>query len=99
MNQRPIDMIHQKGTTGAPFLPTWSKHKMIYDQLAPPFEKVGKLLLTLWPIKDIILFDLDPGQLAALPADFIPLPCKLFLPGQKRFARLDPFLSRDDMVI
>lgn len=52
---------------------------MINDQLTASVEKIGQRLFTIRRVERVGLFDFDPRQCAALPADFFALPSeKLF---------------------
>lgn len=72
---------------------------MINDKLAFAVEKFGESFLAVGGIENVVLFDLDPGQLAPLRRDGITLARELLLAGQQFFPRYEPFLSRHDFRI
>jgi hypothetical protein len=68
MDRGTVEMIGKKGAAWAALFPTRPEHEVIYDKLAAPIEQVSERLFALRPIEGILLFNLLPGQLAALPA-------------------------------
>jgi hypothetical protein len=65
---------------------------MVNNQLAAACEEIGERLRAVRTFEDVILFDPDPGQFAALPAQFVPLARQFLFGGQVRQARLEPFV-------
>jgi hypothetical protein len=55
---------------------------MLHDKLAATGEKIRERFRAVWSFKDILLFDFDPGQFAALPVYFIALASELLLLDQ-----------------
>jgi hypothetical protein len=82
MHKCAIGVIHVEGAAGAAFLPVRTKHEVIDDELASPVEQVGERFLAARRIEDIVLFDFDPGKLAALGGNGVALARELLLFGQ-----------------
>jgi hypothetical protein len=55
---------------------------VIQDTLASAVEQVGETLLAAGRIKHIVLFDSDPGKLAAFRGNRVTLSRELLLLGQ-----------------
>src|SRR6516164_2177042 len=92
-----VDVVGVEGAADAALFPAGAEHEVLDDQLAAPLEKVGEGYLAPRPVEDIGLLDLDPGHLAALPAQFVARPGKLLLLRQQRPARDQPFVLRHDV--
>jgi hypothetical protein len=57
--------------------------------------KIGERFLAAGGIEDVVLFDFDPGEQAALRCDGVTLASELLFAGQEFFAGYEPFFSRD----
>src|SRR5437870_9401096 len=88
-----VDMIGQERAARALLVPLRTEHEVIDDQMAAPVEEVGERLLAVRPRQHVGLFDLDPGQLAALSAQFIAQPGEFLLLDQVLLSRSEPLLS------
>src|SRR5262249_32788637 len=99
MREGAVYMIGQERATRTSFLPFGTEHKVINDQLAPSVEKLGECRLPFRPVENVVLLDLDPGQLAPLPAEFIAPPRELFSFCQEGATRPDPFLPRYNLLV
>jgi hypothetical protein len=75
--QGRIDVVGFEGAAHATFFPSGTEHEMLHDELAATGEKIRERFRAVWSFKDILLFDFDPGQFAALPVYFIALACEL----------------------
>src|SRR6266542_3702915 len=94
-----VDMVGQERAAWATLLPSWTKHEMINDQLAPSVEEVGERLLAVRPLEDIRLLQSDPGQLPTVPAQLIALVRELLLFPEQLFASRNPFFLGNDFVV
>ena len=61
-------------------------------------KEVGKRFLALRAIKDVVLFDFDPGLLAALCTELILEAREFLLLFEELFARLDPLVLLNNFV-
>jgi hypothetical protein len=68
---------------------------VINDELALAVEEIGERFLAAGGIEDVVLFDFDPGEQAALRCDGVTLASELLFAGQEFFAGYEPFLSRN----
>jgi hypothetical protein len=66
---------------------------MIDEQLTMRVKEVGERFLALPAIKDVVLFDFDPGLLAALCTELILEAREFLLLFEELFARLEPLVS------
>src|SRR6059036_262757 len=92
-------MIGQERAAPAALLPPGSEHEMIDNQLAASGEKVGQRLLAIWPVEYVVLFHLDPGQVAPLGAQLIAQPGEFLFLDQELLARGEPLVLRYDWVV
>jgi hypothetical protein len=75
-------VIHVKGAAWAAFLPLRAEHEVVDDELASPFEQVGESFIAARRIEDIVLFDFNPGKLAAFGGNRVALVRELLLLGE-----------------
>ena len=71
---------------------------MLDDQLAAAGEEIGQGFAAVGPLEEVVLLDLDPGQLAALAGDFVLGAQMRLLLLEQGAAGGDPFLAGDDLV-
>ena len=76
---------------GHPSLPVRAEHEVVDDELAAPVEQVGERDLSLRRVEDVVLVDLDPGQLAPLRASSSRWRVSSFSLREQRLARGEPF--------
>src|SRR5260370_20009576 len=81
-----------------PFVPIGSENKVIDDELAPVFEKLGQRLLAARPVEDVLLANLLPWEFASLPAQFVPQPREFLFLRQEHRSRREPLLVRNYRV-
>jgi hypothetical protein len=96
---RAVDEVGQERAARATLLPSGTEHEVVDQQLAAPAEQVGEALLAVRPVEDVLLLDLDPGQLTALRAQLIAQPREVFLLAKELLARSEPVLSRHDLML
>jgi hypothetical protein len=99
VHQRPVDVVGVERTAHATLPPPGAEHEMLDDQLAAPIEEVGERLPARRAIEHIGLFDLDPGQFAALCAQLVAQPGELLFSRQMRLARGQPLVSHNDPMM
>src|ERR1700730_3095298 len=99
MHECAFDMIDLERAAHATLLPPGTEHEMFDDQLAAPVEEIAERRLAIRRVEDRRLFDLDPRQLAALPAQLNAQPSKIPLLAQVLLARGEPFVLRYDSVV
>src|SRR6266849_4516956 len=68
VNPDAVEIIGPEREVRTPFVPLRGEHKVIDDELAPVFEKLGQCLLAARPVEDILLVNLLPWEFAPLPA-------------------------------
>jgi len=95
MHQGAVGVIHIEGAAGAAFLPLGAEHEVVDDELASAIEQVSESLLSGGRVEDVILFDFDPGKLAAFGCDGVALVGEFLLFGEESLPGYEPFLSRD----
>ena len=83
MNDCRIEMVGHIGTALAPFLPVWSEHEVIDDELASATKQIRQGLFTVRAVKNVICFYLFPRQIAAGMGEFVPQFVEFFLLGEK----------------
>src|ERR1700730_8131112 len=66
MNQTSVKVIGHKRAAWATLFPTWAEHEVVHNQLALAVEEIGERLLSVRAIEHILLFNVLPGQVAAL---------------------------------
>src|SRR5690349_3289530 len=95
---RAVDMVGVEGAAVAARVPGRREHEMLHDELAVAAEQIRERLFSLRRVERVILFDLDPGEGAALGGELVAQ-LRIFFLAQKMFlARLQPFLLRYDLV-
>src|SRR5581483_2056873 len=94
-----VEVVGHERAARAALLPSRAEHEVINDQLAASCEEVGERCLALGAVENVVLFDLDPGQLAPLPAEFIPLPGKLLLFAEQLFSCCNPLFLGNNFVV
>jgi hypothetical protein len=62
-----------------------------------PAVQVGQAGGPVRPVEDVVLLDLDHGQLAALGIQRVPLPGQLLFPGEQVRAGGQPLLSGSNL--
>ena len=67
---------------------------MIDNELGVAAEKIGKRLLSVWTIEDIVLFHFHPRQLAAFCAERVAPASELFFLGEQILASGEPLSLR-----
>src|SRR5882762_3062554 len=98
MHETAAEMVAEIGATGAAFFPVRAKHEVIDDELGFAAKEIGERLFSVGAIEDVVLFDFDPREFAALGAEGITLASELLFGGQKLFASGEPLVLRDDFV-
>src|SRR5271170_5214721 len=94
-----VKMIAQIRTARATLFPSRTEHEVVHDQLAAAAEQLGQCLRSAGRIEDVVLLHADPGQLAALRAQRVPLARESLLLGQQILARGQPLVSRDYLML
>src|SRR5258708_5022547 len=94
MYQCSVSVIHVERTAGAAFFPLRTEHEVIHDKLASAVEEVGKSFFAAGRIEHIVLFDFDPGELAAFGGIRVGLGSELLLFGTYFLSSRKPFISR-----
>src|SRR6516162_1957289 len=79
------------------FGPVGIEHKMIDDELGMILEKVTQAGRTLRTFENILLLDLDHGELAALGAELVTPTGELLLSCKQLFSRRQPLSLRHDV--
>src|SRR5262245_33033929 len=92
-------MIGEQRAARATLLPSRTEHEVVHDQLALAAKKGRQGFLSARGVEDVFLLHLDPGQLAALCAERVPLACEVLLLGQQILAGLEPLSLRHDRMI
>ncbi|MGA9006212.1 MAG: hypothetical protein WB495_04800, partial [Xanthobacteraceae bacterium] len=64
-------MVGEIGTARTARFPAGAEHEVIDDELALAAEQIGQGFLAVRPFEHVFLFDLFPGQFAALAAEFV----------------------------
>src|SRR6516225_1534952 len=98
MNDCAVEMVRQIRATRAAGLPARAQHEVIDDQLALAAEQLGKRLLALRRIENVVLFHSLAWQFAAFAAERIAGAGKGFFFGEMGLARSDPFIVGNDFV-
>src|SRR5580658_2998014 len=93
MNKRSLDLVGPERAAHAALLPSGAKHEMIDNQLAASTEEICERLLAVGAVEHVVLLDLNPWQLAQLPAQFIVGPGKFLFFRQMRLACGDPLFA------
>src|SRR5205814_5935765 len=70
-----------------------------YDELASSAEEIGQRLLSIRSLEDVFLLDALPRKLAPLPAEVVAQLRELLFLRQQRFARGDPLVVLDDVML
>src|SRR5439155_19083128 len=78
----------------AALAPVRAEHEMLDDQLAASLEQIGESFLTIRPVEDITLLDLDPGQCPPLGAQPVAQPGEFLFLAQKLGTRRQPLFLR-----
>src|SRR5262249_49253685 len=99
MRDRAVKAIGDHRATGTAFIPFRAEHEVVDDELAATTEKIGEGFLAGGRIEDVVLLDLEPRELAALPGDVVAQASQFLFFGEKFFARGHPFGGRDDFVV
>src|SRR5579872_4559904 len=99
MDRDAIEVVCPEGARLASFLPIRAKHEVVDDQLGAPIEQIGKREPAVRSFKPIGFFHALPGQGPPAPRQDIALPHELFLGCEQVTARLQPFLTRHDLVL
>src|SRR5689334_5719921 len=98
MRNHQLETVDPERAALAGGVPFGREHDVLHHELRPALEEISKAKLAVGPFEDIVLADLDPGQLAALFAELFAKARELLLAGHVRLAGLDPFLARYDLV-
>src|SRR5262245_55248339 len=100
MLARAVDLIGEQRAAGASLFPLGAEHEVIDDELAASVEQIGERhAAAVGGFEDVVLLDLDPGQRAALFRQAVALARPGLLLGEKRAARLEPLLLRDNVML
>src|SRR4029450_1225414 len=91
-----VEMIRQVGTAFATLLPTRTEHEVIDHQLTVTIEEIGERFPAALSIETVLLMDLNPWQLAAMPAQFVTQPCQFLLPCKQVLTGNQPLSFRHD---
>src|SRR5215471_4301533 len=99
VNDRAVEMIGKERTTWASCFPAGTEHEVINDQLAFAAEQVAQRSFAGWRVEHVVLLDFLPWQFTALAGELVAGAAKGLLLSEISFARGDPLLVRNDLVI
>ena len=99
MLPRRVDMIGDERAAPADIVRARRQHEIIDGELAATAEQVAERAVTLGPLEDIGLLDLDPRQLPALGAERVEFVGHGALLGEKRLAGVKPLFARNDCMV
>src|SRR6266508_1736312 len=86
-----VEVVHPEGTdearrVGCPWRVLlsglWIEHRVVDDQLAPPFENLAQRLPTILAVEEVLLLDRLPREVAALVAELIAKAGELLFFGE-----------------
>ena len=75
------------------------EHEVVDEQLGSPVEELRERLLALVRVEPVVLFDGDPGQLAAPLRELVAEPAVLLFADEQLLAGGEPSCSRAGLVI
>src|SRR5258707_12282883 len=90
VHNRAGESVVNHRATRAALGPVGAEHEVVNSQLAAAVEKIGKRFLSAGTVEDIILFDANPRQRAALRGKRIAQMRELLFFLQQRLARRQP---------
>src|SRR5438105_1525125 len=82
-----VERVGPERAVQTPLVVIGTEHKVIDDELAVFPKEIGKRLLAAWPVEDVVLFHLLPGERAPKLSKFLPLPREFLLLRQQGYAR------------
>jgi len=98
VNGHAVGVVGHEGAALAALLPAGGQHELLHDELRATIEQIGELLAAIWSLKNVILFDRDPGQLSAQPGDLVAAPRQVLLGSEQIEPRFQPFLACYDRM-
>src|SRR6516165_2036093 len=99
MRKHAIKAVADHRAARASFIPFRAEHEMIDDELAAAVKQIRKGFPAVGRVKDVVLLDLDPGQLAAFGGYGVAhMRVGLFL-CEKFLSLRKPLRLRNDFVI
>jgi hypothetical protein len=86
-----VQVVGEKRAADATFFPAWAEHEVINNQLAAALKEVGKRFFAVPSLEGILLLNLFPRQVAALPAQLITQMGKFLFLAEKFLSCGCPF--------
>ena len=68
-----VERVGPERAVQTPLVVIGTEHKVIDDELAVFPKEIGKRLLAAWPVEDVLLLHLLPGERAPKLCQFLPL--------------------------
>jgi hypothetical protein len=97
LDQPGRQLVHAGAAAGAAVLPVRAEHEVADDELAAPVEQVEQGGLAFGALEDVLLLDLDHGELAALGDERVAAAGELLLLGEELLAVAEPFVPGYDV--
>src|SRR5205807_10184011 len=90
-------LVGAGGAARAAVLPLRVEHEVVDDQLRTVLEHVDEADRTVRTVEDVVLLDLNHGQVAPLGVERIPPPGQVLLLCEQLLTGGQPLVSRSDL--